>query len=735
MSKIIFVSNRLPVTVKKQETGLIYNESIGGLATGLKSYHQQGGSLWAGWPGIASDALAVEDRQTIGKELRKKYQCLPVFLSEREIDQYYHGFCNETIWPLFHYFTGHTQYSQETWEAYKRVNEKFFEALIPVIGDQDTIWIHDYQLMLLPQMIREKYPEARIGFFLHIPFPSFEIFRLLIWREEILQGLLGANLIGFHTYDYVRHFVSSVRRILGIEHNLYKLNCEIHTVRVDAFPMGIDYDYFNKHRTEQVSAELEAFIESTQEIRNIVSIDRLDYTKGIPDRIRAFKRFLEDYPEYHERVRLNLIVAPSRVEVETYDRLKREIETLVSEVNGRFGTVNWMPVWFFFRTFSQEDLIAFYRHSDVLLVTPLRDGMNLVAKEYIAARHDFKGMLVMSETAGAASELGEAVIVNANDHGAIARGIKAALDMPEAEIMERNRRMHHRISRYHVRFWADEFIHALSSAEQDAKPSKPLLQLTGDSPLEEAYQSAEHRLLFLDYDGTLVGFKATPDQAKPDEELKRLLTELSKDTANKVVIITGRDRHIIEKWLGDLNVYIIASHGLWFRKPGDSWVKTINVDDAWKEPIRHILEMYTDRMPGSLIEEKDYSLAWHYRQCEPDTIAQKRDELREALISITQSMSLGVLEGNKVLEVKDARVNKGHGVHLLTRNDKYDFILGVGDDHTDEDLFAALPEEAYSIKIGSGNTHAAYRLKSPKEMRVLLRKMVEFSKNKKFASI
>lgn len=735
MSKIIFVSNRLPVTVKKQETGLIYNESIGGLATGLKSYHQQGSSLWAGWPGIASDELVEEDRQTIGKELRKKYKCLPVFLSEREINQYYHGFCNETIWPLFHYFTGHTQYSQETWEAYKRVNEKFFEALLPVMEEQDTIWIHDYQLMLLPQMIREKYPEAKIGFFLHIPFPSFEIFRLLIWREEILQGLLGANLIGFHTYDYVRHFASSVRRILGIEHNLYKLNCETHTVRIDAFPMGIDYDYFNKHRTEQVSEELEAFIESTREIRNIVSIDRLDYTKGIPDRIRAFKQFLEDYPQYHERVRLNLIVAPSRVEVETYDRLKREIETLVSEVNGRFGTANWMPVWFFFRPFSQEDLIAFYRHSDVLLVTPLRDGMNLVAKEYIAARHDFKGMLVMSETAGAASELGEAVIVNANDNGAIARGIKTALDMPEAEIMERNRRMHLRISRYHVRFWADEFIHAISSAEQDAKSGKPLLQLTGDSPLEEAYQSAEHRLLFLDYDGTLVGFKATPDQAKPDEELKRLLDEISKDTANKVVIITGRDRHIIEKWLGDLNVYIIASHGLWFRKPGESWVKTINVDDAWKEPIRHILEMYTDRMPGSLIEEKDYSLAWHYRQCEPDTIAQKRDELREALISITQSMSLGVLEGNKVLEVKDARVNKGHGVHLLTRNDHYDFILGVGDDHTDEDLFAALPKDAYSIKIGSGNTHAAYRLKSHKEMRVLLRKMVEYSKNKKFASI
>lgn len=730
MGKIIFVSNRLPITVKKQDGELSYNESIGGLATGLKSYHQQGGSLWAGWPGIASDELIEEEQLTIEKELDEKYQSLPVYLSEQEIEQYYHGFSNETIWPLFHYFTGNTEYSQDTWKAYKRVNEKFFEALTPVIENDDTIWIHDYQLMLLPQMIREKYPEARIGFFLHIPFPSFEIFRLLIWREEILQGLLGANLIGFHTYDYVRHFVSSVRRVLGIEHNLYKLNCDTHTVQVDAFPMGIDYDYFNKFRTEQVSTELEAFIESTKGVRNIISIDRLDYTKGIPDRIRAFKRFLEEYPEYHERVRLNLIVAPSRVEVETYDRLKKQIETLVSEVNGQFGTANWMPVWFFFRSFSQEDLITFYRHSDVLLVTPLRDGMNLVAKEFIAARNDFKGMLVLSETAGAASELGEAVIVNPNDHRAIARGIKAALDLPETEIVERNRRMHNRISRYNVHFWADEFISALQNMELEQKSGKPLLKLTGESPMEEAYKGAEQRLLFLDYDGTLVGFKSTPDQAKPDEELKRLLTELSEDERNKVVIITGRDRYTIEKWLGDLNIYIIASHGLWFRKPNEAWAKTISVDESWKEPIRHILEMYTDRMPGSLIEEKDFSLAWHYRQCEPDTIAQKRDELREALISITQSMSIGVLEGNKVLEVKDSRVNKGNGVHLLTQDEGYDFILGVGDDQTDEDLFAALPEGAYSIKVGTGNTQAAFRLKSPKEVRAMLRKMAGYSANK-----
>lgn len=727
MSKIIFVSNRLPVTVKKSESDIEYSKSIGGLATGLKSYHEQSNSIWAGWPGISKDELSEEEQLTIQQELRDTYSCLPISLSDEDINQYYHGFCNETIWPLFHYFTSKTDYNFDTWEAYKRVNQTFFDAIDPVIEPNDTIWIHDYQLMLLPQMIRDKYPDTKIGFFLHIPFPSYETYRLLIWREEILQGLLGANLIGFHTYDYVRHFLSSVRRILGKEHSLNNINYESYNVRVDAFPMGIDYDYFSQTPlTSNLSSESLEFIASTKNIQNIISIDRLDYTKGIPERIKAFKQFLTSYPEYHEKVRLNLIVAPSRVEVEMYDSLKREIEELVSKVNGQFGTLNWMPIWFFFRSFSQDDLIAFYQNSDVLLVTPLRDGMNLVAKEYVASRNDYKGMLVMSETAGAASELGEGIIVNANNLEEIALGIKTALDMPDYEKIERNKMMHRRLSRYNVKFWADEFLTALQNTTTEPVQTKPLLDINVESSeMITAYRNAEKRILFLDYDGTLVGFKPIPDQAKPDEDLRRTLAELTKDPNNTVVIITGRDRFIIEKWLGDLDLHIIASHGLWYRTPGSEWKMSINVDNEWKESIRPILEMYTDRMPGSLIEEKEFSLAWHYRQCEPEMVTLKRNELREALISITQSMSIGVLEGNKVLEVKDARINKGHGAHMLTRNQQYDFVFAVGDDHTDEDMFNALPKEAYSIKIGTGHTNANYQLKSFKDMRELLKTFSE----------
>ncbi|MGI5908611.1 MAG: bifunctional alpha,alpha-trehalose-phosphate synthase (UDP-forming)/trehalose-phosphatase [Christensenellales bacterium] len=727
MGKLVFVSNRLPVTVGKADGKFTYKKSIGGLATGLKSYHEQSGSVWAGWPGIADELVgSAKDKEGIRKECVEKYNCLPVFLTEEEISRYYHGFCNKTIWPLFHYFTNKAEYDGETWEAYKDVNRKFFETVAPAIGESDTVWVHDYQLMLLPGMIKERFPNARVGFFLHIPFPSFEIFRLLVWREEILRGLLGADLIGFHTYDYVRHFLSSAGRLLGLEHSLNRISYEDRFVHAEAFPMGIDYERFSRNFTaEDFPKDVRDITVNASETRTILSIDRLDYTKGIPQRLRAFRHFLSKYPEYREKVRFNLIVAPSRVEVESYDKLRREITELVSEINGEYGTVSWMPIWFFFQTFSQDSLIAFYKTSDVLLVTPMRDGMNLVAKEYVAARTDFQGMLVISETAGAASELGEAVVVNANDENAIAEGIRSALEMPQAETTAINRRFHKRLRRYNVDFWAGEFLDALNRAFLYSVETIPQKNIQAQSGLIEShYQKADNRILFLDYDGTLVGFRAIPEKARPDRKLRLLLSELAADTKNTVVVVSGRDRFTLEQWLGDLNLNLIASHGLWVRRPGQGWTMTIALDNSWKESVAHILELYADRMPGSLIEEKEYSLAFHYRQCDPDMAAVKLGEVRAALMSMTGTMNLGIQEGNKVIEIKDNRVSKGFGASLFLREKDYGFILGVGDDRTDEDLFTALPEDAFTIKIGLENTAARYRLKSWQSTRALLQKLI-----------
>jgi len=724
MSKTIFISNRLPVTVSKDENlkkkPFIYDKSIGGLATGLKSYHEHSDSLWVGWPGMADDQLTNRDKFSIERTLRKNYKCIPVFLNESEIDAYYHGFCNKTIWPLFHYFSEKVEYETKNWEAYVDVNLKFFNSFESLIEEDDIIWVHDYQLMLLPQMIKDKYPNTKVGFFLHIPFPSYEIFRQLIWREELLEGVLGSDLIGFHTYDYVRHFLSSTRRLLGHEHHLNKISYEDRYIAVDAFPMGIDYDFFHNYKDDK-NLGVESKTNEVSDLKTILSIDRLDYTKGIPQRIKAYGHFLEDYPEYKEKVRLNLIVAPSRVEVDSYEGLRREITELVSEINGKYGTISWMPIWFFFQSFKQEDLIHLYREADVLLVTPLRDGMNLVAKEYVASRNDQNGMLVISETAGAASELSESIVVNANDTEAIARGLYLAITMPESEKNSINKIFHKRLKRYNVEFWAKEFITTLTSLHETQSVISQTISLEKRMDIiDKSYMQATKRIFFLDYDGTLVGFKPIPEQAKPDLELLELIKKLSSNPQNTVVIVSGRDRHTLNSWLGDLNVHLVASHGLWIKHIGKDWEITVLLDNSWKESVRHILEMYTDRMPGALIEEKEFSLAFHYRQCEPDMISMKLSEVKEALLSMTESMNLEIKEGNKVLEIKDNRVNKGHSVSSLFRYSDYDFIFAAGDDKTDEDLFVTLPEEAYSIKIGIGSTKAKYYLKSWKSMRNLL---------------
>ncbi|MGI6678544.1 MAG: bifunctional alpha,alpha-trehalose-phosphate synthase (UDP-forming)/trehalose-phosphatase [Dehalobacterium sp.] len=732
MSKTIIISNRLPITVKKNNETIAYQKSIGGLATGLKKYHQQADSIWVGWSGLADEKISLEEKNAIKQELIT-HQCLPVFLTEGEIDRYYNGFCNETIWPLFHYFASKVKYEVETWKAYEEVNKKFFNTVESVVGENDIIWVHDYQLMLLPQMIKEKYPNTQVGFFLHIPFPSFEIFRLLIWRKEILRGMLGADLIGFHTYEYVRHFLSSIRHLLGLENTMNRISYEDRYVQIGAFPMGIDYQFFEKEfEDSSFQKETREIIDNTEDMKIILSVDRLDYTKGIPHRLRAFGRFLAKYPEYREKVRFNLIVAPSREGVGTYDELRKEITEIVSSINGKFGTFTWMPVWYFFRSFSQESLIDLYRHSDVLLVTPLRDGMNLVCKEYIAARTDCEGMVVISETAGAACELGEAVIVNANDFDAILEGIKTALEMPREEKLMRNKMMRRRIMRYNVEFWAEEFLNDLQRTVTESNQMIAQRSIEKDSRfIETAYQNAEKRLLLLDYDGTLVGFNPLPHQAKPDKELKCLLRILADDLKNTLVIISGRERHDLEKWFHDLNLHLIASHGLWLRSPGQEWTMTATLDNDWKAPIRHIMEFYSDRIPGSFIEEKDYSLAWHYRKCNPYIISIKLSEVKETLRSITESETLGLQEGNKVLEVKDSRVNKGFGSSYFIQHQDYNFIFAAGDDYTDEDLFAALPQGAFKVKIGLGNTNADYFLKSWQSMRLMLKKFADISNPEK----
>ena len=712
MAQFIIVSNRLPVTVKKDADTFTYSKSIGGLATGLKNYHAQNDAVWVGWPGVPKEELTTQNETEITRTLKAEYQAQPVFLTADDIALYYEGFSNKTIWPLFHYFAEKTEHTTAMWESYQAVNQSFLEALEPLIEDDSTIWVHDYQLMLLPGLIREKYPHVKIGFFLHIPFPSFEIFRLLIWQKEILLGLLGSDLIGFHTYDYVRHFLSSIRRILGVDHHLYHIKHEDRIIETDAFPMGIHYDFFAHNDIAPYEKTIDHLI---------LSVDRLDYTKGILERLDSFKAFLERYPDYHENVSFYLIVAPSRTGLETYEALKESIEKRVSEINGQFGSFDWMPVWFLYQSFTQEELISFYKAADLMLVTPLRDGMNLVAKEYLASQAEHYGMLILSETAGAASELSEALIVNPNDHAGVAADIKLAFEMEKDERISRHKIMQKRLKRYNVTFWADTFMARLNAIEPAVKVLKQEEVLDVDG-LIQTFKKATQKILFLDYDGTLVGFKKHPDQAYPSVRLKKRLATLAELPNTEVVVISGRDHQTLDNWLGILPVHLVADHGLFIKKQGAAWKKMITASESWLSALRSVLETYADQMPGAFIEDKTHSLAFHYRNAEPDMLSVKIPDLKETLRTMIGAEPIEIQEGHRVIEIKDQRINKGQATYQFTNEITYDFVLTIGDDTTDEDMFKA-QADGVTIKVGFGDTAATKRVRSTKDVSALLERL------------
>ena len=729
MNRLLVVANRLPFNVTKRTGEFTFSPSPGGLAVGLSSLPESFERLWVGWPGIENEKLSSEDKNKIRENLTKE-NCLPIFLSKQEIDNYYLGFCNETIWPLFHYFPTRTVWEKRFWLTYKSVNEYFYSEVKKIIKPGDCVWIHDYQLFLLPKLLRETFPDIQIGFFLHIPWPSFEMFRLLPWREEILEGILGADLIGFHTYDYVRHFLSSVCRIIGIEHTLGKLQVHNRIVRVDAFPMGIAYDKYAKAKNmPEVKKEVEKILTTIGKRKIIISIDRLDYTKGIIERLQAFDLFLSENPQYKGKVTLIMVAVPSRTDVEDYKMLREKLEHLVGRINGEHGSIGYMPVWYLYRFLSFEQISAIYNVADIALVTPLRDGMNLIAKEFIASKDNNSGVLILGEMTGAASELGEALVINANNKEAIVNAIKESMEMPVSEQIERNKSMQSRLRRYDISRWGNDFVEAISDVikVQEEFSVKKLSEKVKNE-MKKKYEKAQKRIFFLDYDGTLVGFQNKPEKAGPDKQMTDILNKLANNKRNTVIVVSGRDKETLNSWLGNLNIHLIAEHGAWIQKENHQWehVDPIMITE-WKHEIRPVLELYTDRTPGSFIEEKDFCLVWHYRRADPELASMRIQELRDAILDLTANLDVGVFEGSKILEVRQLGINKGRAVERWLEGNKWDFITAAGDDYTDEEMFAVMPPEAYSIKVGIGISKARFNVDTVLEFRTLLQEILEVS--------
>ncbi|WP_273567285.1 bifunctional alpha,alpha-trehalose-phosphate synthase (UDP-forming)/trehalose-phosphatase [Maribacter halichondriae] len=729
MGKTIIISNRLPVQLQISNGGITAVPSVGGLATGMKSVHSGGDSLWIGWSGLTDEEIPEELADDIDSALAE-HGSSKVKLTADEVDGFYYGFSNRTIWPLFHYFLEYSEFELASWETYKKVNQKFADAILQKSEDDDIIWVHDYQLMLVPQMVREKRPNIAIGFFLHIPFPSYEIFRTMPWREEVLQGLLGADLIGFHTYDYERHFLSSVRRLLGLEVSFNEIYLENRVIKADSFPMGIDYKKFrdaaleHKKRDPEKLSELQKRLNKHKaadpEAKFFLSIDRLDYSKGIAKRLNAFEYFLNKYPQYKEKVRLIILAVPSRSNVPQYQLLKREIDELVGRINGEFSTVSWTPIWYFYRSMPFENLIDLYTSSDIAWLTPLRDGMNLVAKEYIATRTDQTGVLILSEMAGSANEMNESLLINPNNFEQIADALFEAINMPKEEQQARNELLQKRLERYDVERWANDFMNSLrGQKDRDAANVSKRMTDSRLSTVLEEYRKAKKRLLFLDYDGTLAGFHNDPQKAGPDEELYKLLDALKEQPGTVLFIISGRDKDTFTRWFLPKKYNMIVEHGVWISRDGEDFKLLENVKNDWMDKIRPVLESFVDRTPGSFIEEKNYSLAWHYRKTDPDFGNLRATELSTVLTSLIGTDDLSVLNGNKVMEVKSSNVNKGRAsMRMLGEND-YDFVFAIGDDWTDEFMFQELPESTVTVKVGRQKTSAKYFVENTMKVREL----------------
>lgn len=721
MSKRLFiVANRLPFNIAETEEGLQIMPSSGGLVTAVNSFLQNGSNnftetYWAGVPGCnAAVWHKVENRVPASN-----YTYLPVLAPKKQYEHYYNGFSNSVLWPLFHYFPSFAEYDVEAYDDYTKVNEQFAQVLIKHLHPGDTVWIHDYHLLPLAELLRSALPQLTIGFFLHIPFPSFEIFRMLPrkWQQQLLSGILGADLVGFHTIDYAAHFLQCVQMVLGLENERNIIRHDNRLIKVDVFPISIDYETFNKaYQTPEVNALRQSLLQKMSGKQIVFSVDRLDYTKGVRNRLKAYEYFLMKNPEYHNKVVFIIVVVPSRDTIPKYAERKRIIDQLISQINSRVGNIHWQPIIYQYNYLSFNDMLCLYTAANLALITPLRDGMNLVAKEFVASRQDQQGVLVISEMAGAARELTDALTINPNDVMEIAEKIKEGLEMPQEEQKERMANMQRRVASYNVQAWADDFMSSMESIKHRQKSfQETFLDAYAKRSIFDAYRGATKRLLLLDYDGTLVPFARNPEQAVPGGQLLNLLADLSGNAENDVYIISGRNSSFLQKHLGHLPVNLISEHGAKFKLKNDEWRNELPLNNEWKEQVHAIMEMYVRRCPNSFIEEKEFSFVWHYRNANSSQGKLRALELMYELNEYVRNSQLQVLMGNKIVEVRTSGIDKGSAIKKVLARKSYDFVFAAGDDRTDEDMFKFLLDRknCFTIKVGSQASYARYNLHTP----------------------
>lgn len=728
---LVVASNRLPVGLRFTDGVLSLERTAGGLVAAVDGVARGIGCDWVGWPG--SPVEPPVQAEVVSALAAQRLH--PVFLGAEEEAQYYRRLANETIWPLFHYFADKSSFDEQAWRSYVAINRRFADEILRIAPLDARVWVHDFHLMLVPTMLREARDDLEIGFFLHIPFPASEVYRLLPVREELLRGLLGADLIGFHTIDYARHFLTSCVRVLGLEVEHDSVSFEDRRVEVGVHPIGVDVARFDALLdSSEVAARIDELRSQYGARRIVLGVERLDYTKGVGHKLRAFERMLERREDLRGHVTLLQVIVPSRLDSPDYSGLKRELEEHIGRINGRFGQVGSTPVEYLHRSVDPVSLAALYRFADACLVTPLRDGMNLVAQEYVLCQEprptlgdECRGMLVLSEFAGASHVLSRALLVNPWHVESTSTALETALGMPEDERRERTVAMAERVRSLDCTKWASRFLLRQAEANRrNRRRTSLLLRGQEEERVRIAITRASRRFLFLDYDGTLREIAPTPQEARPDPALRELLRALARDERNAVHIVSGRRRLDVDRWLTGLGVHLCAEHGFAWRTPDSpQWHELDGVDLSWLPAVHDILARVCEEVPGTSLERKGSGLAWHYRQSDAEYGPWRARELLSELSASLARLPVEVVHGHRVVEVRAAGVHKGAYVtRVLADRSPSDAVLCIGDDRADRDMFRALPDTAIAVHVGRGDEHAKYRIESPARVRALLARLL-----------
>jgi len=720
MKSLIIVSNRLPVTI-----GKTIEKSSGGLVYAMEGLSDSYDLKWVGWAGGVVDDAAQQ--AAIAAELEERFDYIPIFLNKQDADDYYTGFSNSSLWPLLHYISPYARYEESWWQTYQRINQLFADTVLDLVKGGDTIWVHDYHLLLLPSYLRQRRPDLRIGFFLHTPFPSYEIFRCHPNREALLEGLLGANLIGFQAFGYLRHFRSTILRLLGLESEIDHVLHERHKTAIGVYPIGINSAKFLRAlESDEYLQRYNEYKENYEGKKIVLSVERLDYTKGIPRRLDAIEAYLSETDDREEVVFI-FINVPSRTSVPEYQNLLEELQGKVGYINGKFATISNVPVHFIHKSVDFSELCALYSLADVALVTPLIDGMNLVAKEYLACQQQGHGALILSEFAGAAQELPNSLIVNPYNVHEVVQALKKALRLSRTDKQKMITPMKERVIKYDARYWADSFFQDLTGGADSGWLPADIrdISIEAVAPLLRS----NNRAFFLDYDGTISEIKRRPEDAVPNYEIEELLRRLEAVQNLDVYLISGRKKEDMDQWFSRYRFNLIAEHGYYYKHHNAAeWIVfDTQADLSWKSQIIDIFQLYTGMTPGSSIEEKTSSVVWHYRNSDPEFGNWKAHQLVAELYEMLSNLPVEIHHGLKIVEVGSMQLNKGIVLGHFAQLNQYDSILCAGDDETDESMFRYSDDaEIFSIKVGdSANTMAKFRAAGPKAFRSFLSQLLD----------